>query len=285
MHCYKLKFGPSFTGCSSWRSTAVWVISCLCLFQENSTPTKRKQTPVVDATVRLTPRKKLRPDLPESPVPASPRKTTLRLKSQILTDGVRLSPRKTEQPPSTPTRGRPRKDAPRRASKKEDTAPIEQEENIIRKVSSAKRLQKHVMPTVKSCSKVKWMHLIRETTVRHLHVVIQCLYTVFFSLFIVVSAQFLMPSHCPNAVSLNSLSSHHSSVVSSPCSRCVWSLSTCSSVTANRTTQMISPLSCGPVLSSRCQIPQVRDRFLTYVKAAAEIWRRTGGFKWGNYRL
>ncbi|XP_062261441.1 leucine-rich repeat and WD repeat-containing protein 1 [Platichthys flesus] len=131
---------------------------------EISTPTKRKQSPVADANIRLTPRKKLRSDLPESPVQVSPRKTALRLKSQTLTDGVRMSPRKTELPPVTPTRGRPRKDAPKRASKKDDTAQIEQEEIIKRKVSTATRLPKYVMPIVKSCSKplrLKPLHVLQ----------------------------------------------------------------------------------------------------------------------------
>ncbi|XP_019952727.2 leucine-rich repeat and WD repeat-containing protein 1 isoform X1 [Paralichthys olivaceus] len=130
---------------------------------EISTPTKRKKTAEVDANVSLTPRKKLRSDPTDSPVQGSPRKSSLRFKSQ--TDGVRMSPLKTEQPQLTPTRGRPRTETPRRAFKKEDGANLDMEEIINKKDFTATKLQKDLMPTVKSCSKqplrLKPLHVLQ----------------------------------------------------------------------------------------------------------------------------
>lgn len=106
-------------------------------FQDVSTPTKRKQTASAAASsISLTPRKKLRTDLPASPVADSPRKPGLRLRPQtpIQTNAVRMSPRKTGQPPSTPTRGQTRVETPRRGSNvrhpKEDGAQIKQKEGV-----------------------------------------------------------------------------------------------------------------------------------------------------------
>lgn len=82
---------------------------------EVSSPSKRKQTAsVMDSSIRLTPRKKLRTDVPVSPVTDSPRKSSRNLHTQTQT---RLSPRKTSRPPSTPTRGQTRAETPRRGSK------------------------------------------------------------------------------------------------------------------------------------------------------------------------
>ncbi|XP_040005473.1 leucine-rich repeat and WD repeat-containing protein 1 [Xiphias gladius] len=126
---------------------------------EISTPTKRKKTEM-DTKITLTPRKKFCADLPVSSVEDSPRKSSLRLKPKTLplTNTVRMSPRKTSQPPSTPTKEQTRAETPRRASKmpqtKEDGAQIKQKEGINKK---AKKLQRDtdMLPTVKSCSKTQ----------------------------------------------------------------------------------------------------------------------------------
>ncbi|XP_034406721.1 leucine-rich repeat and WD repeat-containing protein 1 isoform X1 [Cyclopterus lumpus] len=88
-----------------------------------STSTKRKQHVLVGAGVSLTPRKKLRSDLPVSPAEASPRKSVLGRKPPTLTQtsGVRMSPRKISRPPATPTGGRGRAEAPGRGSEVEQT--------------------------------------------------------------------------------------------------------------------------------------------------------------------
>ncbi|XP_038565288.1 leucine-rich repeat and WD repeat-containing protein 1 isoform X1 [Micropterus salmoides] len=124
-----------------------------------SPTTKRKETAsVMDTNTRLTPCKKLRTDLPASSVEDSPRKSSLRLKPQTLiqTNTNRMSPRKTGQPPSTPTRGPVRAETPRRASKvrqtKDDEAQMKQEKN-----SKATDLQRDadMLPKIKSCSKTQ----------------------------------------------------------------------------------------------------------------------------------
>nr|XP_046266288.1 leucine-rich repeat and WD repeat-containing protein 1 isoform X2 [Scatophagus argus] len=99
-----------------------------------STPTKRKQT--ASESINLTPRKKLRSDLPASPVEDSPRKNSLRLRPQTLpqSNTVRMSPRKTGQPPSTPTRGQMKAETPKRRSNvrqtKEDGARMKENEGV-----------------------------------------------------------------------------------------------------------------------------------------------------------
>lgn len=134
-------------------------------FQDISTPTKRKQfASAIDSNISLTPRKKLRPDLPASPVQDSPRKTSLRLRPQTLTQAepVRLSPRKTVQPPSTPTRGQTKAETPKRGSKvrhmQEDGAQITQRESV-----GKKELKRDVdmLATLKSCERtqVMWKQL------------------------------------------------------------------------------------------------------------------------------
>ncbi|KAM7397535.1 hypothetical protein PAMA_005708 [Pampus argenteus] len=89
---------------------------------EVTTPSKRKQT-VLDNDVNLTAHKKPRTDLPASSVEDSPRKSSLRLKLQTVTqsDAVRMSPRKRDQPPATPatppTRRQLRAETPGRKTK------------------------------------------------------------------------------------------------------------------------------------------------------------------------
>ncbi|XP_041808402.1 leucine-rich repeat and WD repeat-containing protein 1 [Chelmon rostratus] len=95
---------------------------------EASRSTKRKQTASEMDSISLTPRKKLRADLPASPAEDSPRKPSLRLKPQTptQTNTVRMSPRKAGPPPSAPARGQARAETPRGGSKvrqsKEDGA-------------------------------------------------------------------------------------------------------------------------------------------------------------------
>ncbi|XP_078122433.1 leucine-rich repeat and WD repeat-containing protein 1 isoform X2 [Sander vitreus] len=114
-----------------------------------STPTKRKQTASVDAGIRLTPRKKLRADLPASPVEASPRKSSLRkLETLTQTSAVRMSPRKISQPPSTPTRGQmtPRRGATTARQTKEDDGAQKKQKN---------RTDADMLSTMKSPSKTQ----------------------------------------------------------------------------------------------------------------------------------
>ncbi|XP_070839492.1 leucine-rich repeat and WD repeat-containing protein 1 [Chaetodon trifascialis] len=108
---------------------------------------KRKQTSSVMDAISLTPRKKLRADLPAED---SPRKLSLRLKPQTptQTSTVRMSPRKTVQPPSTPTRGQTRAETPSRGSKvRQDAAQIRQKEVVCKEV-----LQRDAETPTKSCS-------------------------------------------------------------------------------------------------------------------------------------
>lgn len=101
---------------------SLWVI----FFQDASTPTKRKPT-VSEAeeacTVNLMPRKKSRTDLP---VHDSPRKTSLRLRPLTPVDVslVRMSPRKTAQPPSSQTRP----ETPRKGVQKEDGSQVKKKD-------------------------------------------------------------------------------------------------------------------------------------------------------------
>ncbi len=132
-----------------------------CFFQEVSTPTKRKQTAtVMDSCINLTPRKKMREDFPASPVEDSPRKSSLRGKLQTLTqtNTVRMSPRKTCQPPSTPTRGQTRAVTPRKGSKvgqtQESGAQIKQKEGVSKNATELQR-DTDMLPTIKSCSKTQ----------------------------------------------------------------------------------------------------------------------------------
>ncbi|KAM4545796.1 leucine-rich repeat and WD repeat-containing protein 1 isoform 2-T2 [Odontesthes bonariensis] len=120
-----------------------------------STPSKRKRTePVVDTNINLTPRKKLRSDLPASPAKDSPRKSSLRLKLQTVTH-TSMSPRKTNKTASTPTRGQIRADTtrtPKARRTKEDDAQAELMEDV-----KATRPQRDVytLPIIKTCSKAQ----------------------------------------------------------------------------------------------------------------------------------
>ncbi|XP_029303605.1 leucine-rich repeat and WD repeat-containing protein 1 isoform X2 [Cottoperca gobio] len=132
---------------------------------EVSTPTKRKQSAAVDLR-SLTPHKKLCADLPASPAEASPRKSGLSRKLQTLTQTCtpRVSPRKTSQPPSTPTRGQVRAETPRRGSK------VQQEDDGAQiKQRKRKELQRDTdtLSTMKSCSQTK------PVSLKPLHV-LQC---------------------------------------------------------------------------------------------------------------
>uniref|UniRef100_A0A3Q0RT92 Leucine-rich repeat and WD repeat-containing protein 1 n=1 Tax=Amphilophus citrinellus TaxID=61819 RepID=A0A3Q0RT92_AMPCI len=85
-------------------------IQCFFFFftQDVSKPAKRKQSQsVIDTSISLTPRKKARTDPPASSAEDSPRQSRFRLKPQrqTPTSTVRMSPRKTSQPPATPSRG------------------------------------------------------------------------------------------------------------------------------------------------------------------------------------
>ncbi|KAM6911829.1 leucine-rich repeat and WD repeat-containing protein 1 [Lycodopsis pacificus] len=121
-----------------------------------STSTKRKQPVVVDTSISLTPRKKPRSDLPVSPVEASPRKSCLsrRLQTPTQTSAVRMSPRKTSQPPSTPTRGPARAEAPRRGSK---VRQAKEDDGAGIKQRSRTELQRDadLLSSLKSCSKTQ----------------------------------------------------------------------------------------------------------------------------------
>uniref|UniRef100_A0A671W217 Leucine-rich repeat and WD repeat-containing protein 1 n=1 Tax=Sparus aurata TaxID=8175 RepID=A0A671W217_SPAAU len=169
----QVKFGPnSVSDFTKWRVEilAKEYLRSLTEPQEEpeskediSTPTKRKQfASAIDSNISLTPRKKLRPDLPASPVQDSPRKTSLRLRPQTLTQAepVRLSPRKTVQPPSTPTRGQTKAETPKRGSKvrhmQEDGAQITQRESV-----GKKELKRDVdmLATLKSCERTQPVHL------------------------------------------------------------------------------------------------------------------------------
>ncbi|XP_074527578.1 leucine-rich repeat and WD repeat-containing protein 1 [Halichoeres trimaculatus] len=80
-----------------------------------STPSKRKQSdPAKDNTPSLTPRKRSHTDLPDSPAPDSPRKSS---RIKLNSFSVTLSPLKAAQLPSTPTRGQQRAETPRRGSR------------------------------------------------------------------------------------------------------------------------------------------------------------------------
>lgn len=81
---------------------------------------------------------------PASPVTDSPRKSSLRLKpqtqTQIQTNPVRMSPRKTSQPPSTPTRGQTRAETHKRATKvqhsKKDGTGVKREDDVCKNKAS-----------------------------------------------------------------------------------------------------------------------------------------------------
>ncbi|XP_068187134.1 leucine-rich repeat and WD repeat-containing protein 1 isoform X2 [Antennarius striatus] len=86
-----------------------------------SAPSKRKRAASASASassVSVTTRKKLRTDSSASPVKGDPQKPSVCLRPQMPTQDntVRMSPRKTSQPLSTPTRGKRSAETTRRAS-------------------------------------------------------------------------------------------------------------------------------------------------------------------------
>ncbi|XP_049449015.1 leucine-rich repeat and WD repeat-containing protein 1 [Epinephelus fuscoguttatus] len=120
-----------------------------------STPSKRKQTAsVMDTSIRLTPHKKLRSDLPASPVAESPRKSSRQLQTLTETNTVRMSPRKKSQPPSTPTRGQMKAETPRRGSKGQQTKD-EDGAQIKQKNRAELKRDADMLSTMKSCSKTQ----------------------------------------------------------------------------------------------------------------------------------
>ncbi|XP_068456836.1 leucine-rich repeat and WD repeat-containing protein 1 isoform X2 [Clinocottus analis] len=121
-----------------------------------STSTKRKQTVLVDTSVSLTPRKKLRSDLPDSPAEASPRKASLSRKLPTLTQtsAVRMSPRKISQPPATPTRGQMKAETPRRESKGRQTKEND-DAQTQQKTSTERQRDADLLSSIKSCSKTQ----------------------------------------------------------------------------------------------------------------------------------
>uniref|UniRef100_A0A3P8SN95 Leucine-rich repeat and WD repeat-containing protein 1 n=1 Tax=Amphiprion percula TaxID=161767 RepID=A0A3P8SN95_AMPPE len=90
----QVKFGPSsVSDFTKWKVRRLerWD-QFLVLLPGVSTPVKRKQTESESNTsIRLTPRKKLRSDLPASPLQESPRKSSLRIKTLTETP-VQLKP-------------------------------------------------------------------------------------------------------------------------------------------------------------------------------------------------
>lgn len=86
----------------------------ICFIQDASTPVKRTQTEsAADARINLTPLKRPRSDAPGSPAEDVPRKTSRRHRPLAETNAVRMSPRKSNQAPSTSTRGQASAETPR----------------------------------------------------------------------------------------------------------------------------------------------------------------------------
>uniref|UniRef100_A0A8D0D3B7 Leucine-rich repeat and WD repeat-containing protein 1 n=1 Tax=Sander lucioperca TaxID=283035 RepID=A0A8D0D3B7_SANLU len=112
----QVKFGPSsVSDFTKWRVENIAKEYLHSLTEPKKEPESKESVDTKENCVRsrrmtcfntLTPRKKLRADLPASPAEASPRKSSLRkLETLTQTSAVRMSPRKISQPPSTPTRG------------------------------------------------------------------------------------------------------------------------------------------------------------------------------------
>ncbi|KAM4726621.1 leucine-rich repeat and WD repeat-containing protein 1 [Anableps anableps] len=138
-----------------------------------SAPSKRKRTePATDATISLTPRKKLCSDLPESPAKSSPCKSSLRLKPhpepQTGTQ-TRMSPLKPKRDPSTPNKAEARTEAPRRSTEVQQAGEEKQKKNLRRKDAKAAQLHRnaYVLPIIKACSKTQ------PVSLKPLHV-LQC---------------------------------------------------------------------------------------------------------------
>ncbi|XP_061754990.1 leucine-rich repeat and WD repeat-containing protein 1 [Nerophis ophidion] len=124
--CREVKYGPSsVSDFTKWKVATMareYLQSLVAPKEETpnktcvSTPVKRKhQTPALsDSQVSLTPLKKPRSDLSAPPAEDSPRKSSLRLRNQVLTGGVPLSPDRKKSRPSTPTRASAKKAAARK---------------------------------------------------------------------------------------------------------------------------------------------------------------------------
>ncbi|XP_042355464.1 leucine-rich repeat and WD repeat-containing protein 1 isoform X2 [Plectropomus leopardus] len=135
---------------------------------EVSMPCKRKQTEsVMDTSIRLTPRKKLRSDLPASPAAESPRKSGRNLQALTENNTIRMSPRKKSQPPSTPTRRQTSTETPKKGSKVQQT---KDDAGAQVKQKNKAELQRDTdkLFTTKSCSKTQ-----QPVSLKPLHV-LQC---------------------------------------------------------------------------------------------------------------
>ncbi|XP_014838691.1 PREDICTED: leucine-rich repeat and WD repeat-containing protein 1 isoform X1 [Poecilia mexicana] len=124
---------------------------------DKETSPKRKQTDTAaDASISLTPRKKLRADLPESPAESNPRKSSLRLKPLAGTQS-RMSPLKPNRGPSTPSKTETKAETPRRSAKVQQVKEAEKKDHLSRKEAKAAQLHRnaHVLPIIKACSKTK----------------------------------------------------------------------------------------------------------------------------------
>ncbi|XP_054902679.1 leucine-rich repeat and WD repeat-containing protein 1 isoform X2 [Poeciliopsis prolifica] len=169
--CKQVKFGPSsVTDFTKWRVEILAKEYLRSLVEpkgdlddkaqtENKDNTDTSETPkrkqvdaAADSSFNLTPRKKLRADLPESPAESSPRKSSLRLKPLTGTQS-RMSPQKPNPVPSTPKMA----ETPRRSAKDKQVKVVEQKEKLSRKEAKAAQLHRHahVLPIIKSCSKAK----------------------------------------------------------------------------------------------------------------------------------
>ncbi|RVE64292.1 hypothetical protein OJAV_G00144080 [Oryzias javanicus] len=127
------------------------------------TPSKRKQ-PDVTIGPRLTPRKRLRTDPPDSPAGESPRKSSLRLKPQTQSQ-TGSSPAKTNGSSSTPTRAS-RTNPKTPQNKENDVKPKERSGNKDGRASLEK--DSYTMPLFKTSSRMQ-----RPVSLKPLHV-LQC---------------------------------------------------------------------------------------------------------------
>lgn len=116
----------------------------------------------MDTNINLMPCKKLHTELPSSPVKDSPRKSSLRLKlqTQTQTNSVRMSPRSSGQPPSTPSRAQRSAETPKKSLKvqktREEEAHIKQKNKKGFKTTELQN-DADVLSTLKSCSKTQVM--------------------------------------------------------------------------------------------------------------------------------
>ncbi|XP_078786943.1 leucine-rich repeat and WD repeat-containing protein 1 isoform X3 [Oryzias latipes] len=185
--CKQVKYGPSSVSeFTRWRVgiLAIEYLHSLTEPKEDSeskestdakdkevvvTPCKRKQPqPDMDIGVRLSPRKRLRPDPPDSPAGDSPRKSSLRLRLQTQPQTSSCSA-KTNGSSSTPTRGG--KDAPRAKPKTHQSKANEAKpkERSGKQDGRASHLEKdcYTMPLFKTSSRMQ------PVSLKPLHV-LQC---------------------------------------------------------------------------------------------------------------